>query len=37
MFRSVAEVVQAMSDPRYKTDQAYRSDVERKIAASNVL
>jgi hypothetical protein len=37
VFRSVAEVVQAMSDPRYKTDQAYRSDVERKIAASNVL
>lgn len=37
VFRSVAEVVAAMSDPRYKTDAAYRSDVERKIAVSNVL
>lgn len=36
-YRSVAEVVAAMSDPRYKTDAAYRSDVERKIAVSNVL
>lgn len=37
VYRSVAEVVQAMSDPRYKVDPAYRADVERKIAASNVL
>jgi hypothetical protein len=36
-FRSMAEVVQAMSDPRYKSDPAYRSDVERKIATSNVF
>jgi hypothetical protein len=36
-FRSVDEVVRAMSDPRYKTDPAYRADVEQKIGASNVL
>lgn len=36
-FKSVAEVVAAMSDPRYKVDPAYRSEVERKIANSNVL
>jgi len=36
-YRSVAEVVAAMSDPKYKTDPAYRADVERKLANSNVL
>ena len=36
-FRSVAEVTRAMSDPRYKTDSAYRKDVERKLANSDVL
>ncbi len=36
-FRSVSEVVAAMSDPKYKIDPAYRADVERKIANSNVL
>jgi uncharacterized membrane protein len=36
-FRSVAEVVAAMSDPKYKTDPAYRAEVERKVANSNVL
>ena len=36
-FRSVAEVVAAMSDPKYKVDPAYRAEVERKIANSNVL
>jgi uncharacterized membrane protein len=36
-FRSVTEVVAAMSDPKYKTDPAYRADVERKLANSNVL
>lgn len=30
-FRSTAEMVKAMSDPRYKTDPAYRSDVEAKV------
>jgi hypothetical protein len=37
VYRSVAEVVAAMSDPRYKSDAAYRSDVERKLAISNVF
>jgi len=36
-FNSVAQVVQAMSDPRYKTDPAYRAEVAQKIASSNVL
>lgn len=36
-FNSVAQVVAAMSDPKYKTDPAYRAEVERKIASSNVL
>lgn len=30
-FRSTAEMVKAMSDPRYKTDPAYRADVETKV------
>jgi hypothetical protein len=36
-FRSVAEVTRAMSDPRYKSDPAYRKDVERKLESSNVF
>ena len=35
-FRSQAEVVQAMSDPRYDSDPAYRQDVYDKIERSNV-
>ena len=35
-FRSTAEVVEAMKDPRYKKDSAYRSDVEAKIGRSNI-
>jgi len=35
-FRSQAEVVQAMSDPRYDTDPAYRQDVYDKLEVSNV-
>ena len=35
-FRSQAEVVQAMSDPRYDTDPAYRQDVYDKLENSNV-
>ena len=31
-FRSKAEMVKAMRDPRYKTDPAYRAEVERKVA-----
>lgn len=35
-FRSQAEVVQAMQDPRYDRDPAYRDDVFRKLERSNV-
>ena len=35
-FRSQAEVVQAMSDPRYDLDPAYRQDVYDKLERSNV-
>lgn len=34
-FRSQAELVRAMSDPRYDSDPAYRQDVMNKLAASN--
>ena len=33
-FRSQAELVSAMGDPRYDTDEAYRDDVLRKLDAS---
>lgn len=36
-FRSVAEIVTAMSDPRYSKDPAYRADVERRISTSNAF
>ena len=35
-FRSQAEVVQAMTDPRYERDPAYRQDVYDKLERSNV-
>lgn len=35
-YRSQAEVVQAMSDPRYDNDPAYRQDVMRRLERSNV-
>ena len=35
-FRSQAEVVSAMSDPRYERDEAYRQDVYDKLERSNV-
>ena len=35
-FRSQAEVVAAMSDPRYDRDEAYRQDVYEKLERSNV-
>lgn len=35
-FRSQAEVVQAMNDPRYDSDPAYRQDVFDKLSRSNV-
>ena len=37
VYRSVAQVQQAMSDPRYKTDPAYRAEVAQKLGRSNVL
>ena len=36
VFRSQAEVVQAMSDPRYDRDPAYRQDVADKLERSNL-
>lgn len=35
-FRSQAEVVQAISDPRYETDEAYRNDVLMKLDRSDI-
>ena len=35
-FRSQAELVQAMSDPRYDNDPAYRQDVMRKLENSDI-
>ena len=36
VFRSQAEVVQAMSDPRYDADPAYRQDLIEKLDRSDV-
>lgn len=36
VFRSQAEVVRAMSDPRYDKDPAYRQDVADKLERSNL-
>ena len=35
-FRSQAEVVAAMQDPRYDNDPAYRQDVFQKLERSNL-
>ncbi len=35
-FRSQAEVVAAMGDPRYERDEAYRQDVYDKLERSNI-
>ena len=35
-FRSQAEVVKAMSDPRYEKDPAYRQDIYDKLERSNL-
>ena len=37
IFRSQAEVVRAMSDPRYESDPAYRDDVYAKLERSGEL
>jgi hypothetical protein len=36
-FGSAAQVTEAMRDSRYQTDPAYRENVERRLAVSNVL
>ena len=36
VFRSQAEVVEAMADPRYDRDPAYRNDVFEKLSRSNI-
>jgi len=36
VFRSQAEVVRAMNDPRYDTDPAYRQDIYDKLERSNL-
>ena len=36
VFRSQAEVIQAMSDPRYESDPAYRNDVFQKLDRSEI-
>jgi hypothetical protein len=36
VFRSQAEVVQAMNDPRYERDEAYRQDIYQKLERSNL-
>ena len=36
VFRSQSEVVQAMADPRYDNDPAYRNDVFEKLSRSNI-
>lgn len=33
-FRSTAEMLTAMKDPKYKTDEAYRADVQARMALS---
>ena len=37
VFRSTAEVVKAINDPRYAEDGAYRKDVENKIKRSEII
>jgi len=36
-YKSTAQLTQAMRDPRYKTDSAYRASVQNKLAKSNVF
>ena len=37
VFGSVAQVTEAMNDPRYSKDPAYRKEVEDKLARSSVI
>ena len=36
-FGSVAQLTEAMKDPRYEKDPAYRREVEQRLANSNIL
>lgn len=36
-YRSVAEMMQDMNDPRYQNDPAFRADVEQKLSRSNIF
>ena len=36
-FNSIAQVTEAMNDPRYDKDPAYRKEIERKISRSTVI
>jgi hypothetical protein len=36
-FRSTAELTRAMSDSKYKTDPAYRKEVEQRLSVSSIL
>jgi hypothetical protein len=36
-FRSTAEVIQAMKDPRYQNDEAYRKDVQNRLSVSEII
>lgn len=36
-YGSAAQVTEAMRDPRYSNDPAYRSNVEKRLSVSNVL
>ena len=36
-YRSVAEMMQDMNDPRYQKDPAFRADVEQKLSRSNII
>jgi vacuolar-type H+-ATPase subunit I/STV1 len=36
-FQSVAQLIEAMKDPRYEKDPAYRRDIEQRLARSNIM
>jgi len=36
-FTSLAQMSEAMNDPKYKNDPAFREEVSRKLAASNLM
>lgn len=36
-FRSIAEMKEAMKDPKYKSDPAYRAEVAQKLSLSDIM